>query len=485
MSERFEEWQAIRLYAEGQQPHTARHWNCLPAWDITSIERTPDGEIPHPDAVRAAANPAGDHPARDQRKFVFWNRHIDSRFHIEYPLASRATPRVQGRTIGDPDREWEAVVAHRDRYLAAAGLTLESPAADIARCLAESFAGYSHFKDKPLCTTFPGDARALEHPVEGLLHQSFCIGCAEAFATLADCAGLAARVLSMGGHVVAEVRVDGRWHLVDSIARHKATSELELYFDSSFVETILDPLGAHGRRMPDSFRDGLWRRPMPRIHLMGQSWLTCMTLHYTAQTARALYPEQAPWGIQSTDGRRLALVHRADGLFFPRVHRSVDDEPTRVRRAAAVPLRMPQEQPVTWDFLYHPFRPGERLRESIALSDLADCEGIEALFTFGASRTSDFSSAAGRGLRVRVGDFSTSLASLGAWPPDAPDATGNVQCRVMLPRAAFRAHAVNWIELIHDSRSLYYVPCVPAFMEPYVPPLWSETADRVNPPAAW
>jgi hypothetical protein len=207
-----------------------------------------------------------------------------------------------------------------------------------------------------------------------------------------------------------------------------------------------------------------------------------MTLHHSAQTAFALYPEQGPWGIQSSDGKRLPIVQRGDGFFHPRVHRTVDDEPTRIRRLAAVPQRIPQDEPVAWDFLYHPFRPGEKLRESIFLSNLEDCEGIEVSFPFGASRISDFSPSAGSALCVGVGRFSATLEQLGAWPPAPPDATGNGCSRVLLPREWFRPDAIQWIELSHQGGSLYYVPCVPAYMEPYVAPLWSKTEDRVNPP---
>jgi len=165
MGGRFEEWQAIRLYAEGPQARLGRHWNCVPAWDVTAIHREPDGEIARPDARRAQQGPAGERPGRDQRKYVYWNRHADPRFHIEYTHATRESPRPQGRTIGDTDREWDALIEHRDRYLRDAGLTLQSEPEAIARCLAETFGAGSYFKDKPLCPTFASDARALEHPI--------------------------------------------------------------------------------------------------------------------------------------------------------------------------------------------------------------------------------------------------------------------------------------------------------------------------------
>src|ERR1043166_8921556 len=106
-----DQWQPIRLFGCGLQHHTGREWSCVPAWDVTAIYREPDGEIVY----------------QGQRRFVFWNRHIDRRFHISHPHATKASPRVVGRTIGDAAREWDVLIEYRDRYLREAGLTLQSP----------------------------------------------------------------------------------------------------------------------------------------------------------------------------------------------------------------------------------------------------------------------------------------------------------------------------------------------------------------------
>jgi len=215
---------------------------------------------------------------------------------------------------------------------------------------------------------------------------------------------------------------------------------------------------------------------------MGGSWMTSMTLVYAAQSARALYPEASRLGVQTREPKRLPVVRRSAGFFYPRVHRSVDDAEARLRRRAALPMRTPREGELTRDFLYHRFRPGEKLRESVWLGGLDDCEGIEVVFSFGASQASDLSDPTGEGLIVRVGDWRRSLRSLGAWPPREPDEGGNAACVAVLPREVLAPDAVNWIELEQRTRTLLYVPCVPACMEPYVAPLWSETEDRHNPP---
>jgi len=318
--------------------------------------------------------------------------------------------------------------------------------------------------------------------VEGVLYQSFCAGCAMGYAALADACGLPTRVIGMPGHVVAESFAGGKWHMADSVGRHEKHKGLDLYFEGSYMDCILDPMGPHGKALDENMRKGLWKRPNPQFHLMGGQWLTSMTLNYAAQSAYALYPQERRWGVTTRDPKRLPVIVRSVGFFYPRVNRTFDDAPLRALRQAALPLRMEQKEAISHDFLYHPFRTGEKLRQSVWLGGLEDCEGIEALFNFGATRVSDFSEATGRGLFVRVGAWRRSLHDLGAWPPTGPDATGNVSCTVRLPVEAFRPDAVNWIELEQQSPALLYAPCVPACMEPYVAPLWSETEDVFGAP---
>lgn len=482
----FREWQPIRLYGQGVQPRTGKHWNCLPAWDVTAICAEADGEIPHPDHFRAA-NGQGDFPKRDEKKYVFWNRHVDRRFHIEYPHATKASPRAQGKTIRDTDREWDTLTEYRDRYLREAGLTLQSPPTEIARCLAETFAAVQ-FEKKPMCETFAENPRELMNAMEGLVHRSFCVGCAQAFAALADACGLPVRTVGCGGHRVAEVRLGGRWHLVDSVGRHPHNRGLDVFFRGSFMGTSLDAMGDWGESLSDNFRNGLWGRPNGQYHFPMGMWDTPCTLRFSTNNAFAIYPGAECLGITSLDGKRLPIIARSGGFYWPSVHGSCADDLQAVR-AAALPLPMFAE-PTFRDYLYHPFRPGEKLRQSIWLDDLDGIVEMELVFLFGASKASDFSERIGQQLTVKVGDFEKSLSDMGAWPPARPGADAvegplggqNFNVAVKLPPEVFAPNAVNWIELRQGSAALFYVPGLPAAMEPYIAPLWSETADRHNPP---
>ena len=442
-------WRPISISALGLQPHLAREWRCLPAWDVTAIHRGPDAEVPRPGAP-------------DQKKYAFYDRHLDRRFSIPYPHATRESPRFTGRAIGDALREWDALVETRDGYLEDAGLTPESPAADVARCLADTFKCDSYFKDKPMCDAFESDPRALDGPVEGLLYKSYCVGCAKAYVAMVDSLGLPARNIGCGAHWVAEVLVDGRWHLVDSVGRHDRYLGLAAYYESSFVETYLDPTGDHGEGLTDEYRDGLWKRPNPQFHFTGGTWAGPLTLRYGTSNAYALYPDASRRGIKSGDGKRLPMIARANGFYWPRVHTSDGPAARELReRTAPVPLA---EGDLARDYLYHELAPGQAVRQTVYVGATGDLEEIELVLTFALPDDAESNAALWRGLELTVNGERVALPPLDA-------SHGVVRVTVALARSLWRAESVNTLVLANGSAVATHVPCVPAVMEPYVPPL--------------
>lgn len=475
MPHHYEEWQPIRMFAEGLQPHTARHWNCEPAWNVAAVYAQADGAIAHP-TDKSRSMP------------VFWDRHLDNRFHIEYRNARKDVPRVQGRTIGDADREWDTLIEYRDRYLREAGLTLQSPAAKIARVMAETNRFEAHSL-RPQAATFPGSERQHLHVIEGVLHTSWCVGCTRGFMGLADACGLTVRGIGMPGHHVAEVLVDGKWRLADPAGRHHAGDPV--YFEGSYHDTMLDPAGDYGTPMSDKWREGFWNRPYGVFDFHGGQWDIPCEMRFAARSARALYPDNAKWGFKSPDGRRLPISVGTCGFIWPGVNSGADEEAFALLRRTAFPEPMPGTK-ISADFFYHAFQPGQRLRSSFYLGD-RDMQEIELTFSFAPSRMSDFGDAAGDQVMVKVGDFVSSLRKLGAWPPKAATeedpglpgaARGLLHSTVRLKRDAFRGDAVNWFELRHEGRGLYYMPCITSAMEPYIAPLWAETEDAFRPAVA-
>jgi len=475
----YREWQPIRIYAHGLQPHLAKGWRCLPAWDLMAVYAEPDEYLPYPEAARAVEEPPRDNPFVETGLPVFWNRHVDRRYHIEYPRVTKDTPRQTSLTVGDSDREWEMLLAHRDKVLAASGLTLDSPPEAVARCLADTFKWASPFyHTKPHCAVLEGrQTRQLNHPIEALLAQCYCVGCAHLFVALADACGLAARNVGLHGHHAAEVLVDGRWHYVENTCRHEANPDLEAFFPVSWMELTLHPERCLDCMPPKKAGD-YWGADNGDYCLMGGSWRSPLQLLFAADCACALYPELDRRGFKGLGegGRLMPITRRLQGfLWMDDVHGGEAEARRELRRRTApFPIENPSAHRT---FLYHPLRPGDRLRHSFWLDAVDDMERLEWTVPLAPEPHVEFTEAFGRQLVVRVGDWRSSLAEAGTWPPPLDETTGHRHCRVTVPRDALKPHAVNWVELHQESALTLHHPVTPAAMEPYIAPLWSETGE--------
>ena len=63
------------------------------------------------------------------------------------------------------------------------------------------------------------------------------------FDALADACGLAARTIGCVGHILAEVRIDGRWYKVDNACRHPwHTGQIDALFQSNFMQGFFNYL---------------------------------------------------------------------------------------------------------------------------------------------------------------------------------------------------------------------------------------------------
>lgn len=462
------DWQAVRLRGHGLQPHLANEYNCLPAWDVNAICPEPDEYIPYP----AAAEPPDDHPFFESGMPVFRDRHIDKRFHLEYPRVAKDTPRTISKTIGDADREWDILIEHRDRFLAAAGLSLESPAEDVARCLADAFKWASPFyHNKPNGALIDGQrTRQLHHPIEALLHQCYCVGCAHALVALADACGLAARNVGMHGHHAAEVRIDGQWRFVENSCRHERSVGLEALFPASWMELTLHP-ERFADCMPPAKAGGYWGADNGDYCLMGGSWRSPLQLLFAADCAYALYPELEHWGFKGLrDGCCMPLVSRLQGfIWMDEVDGGQTEERREMRRRTAP---FPMAEPAAHrTFVYHPFGPGDRLRQSFWLDALDGLRHVEVVIPLAPETHLQFDQRLGSQLALRLGDWGGPLAALGQWPPPLDETSGHRHCTVAVPVEALRADAVNWLELQNRSAVVMQHPFTPAAMAPYIAPL--------------
>ena len=460
------EWQPVRVHSTGLFPETDRFWCCNPAWDITAV---------YPEVDKTVSYPADADSDDIVRTEFFVNRHIDRRFHIEYNLAEPNRPRTSTPTVADSGKEWDIVIEHRDRYLKEAGLTLASHPAKIAKCLADSFLCDNHFKDKPMCTYYPDNPRALVHPIDGLRYKSFCVGCATAFNALAQSCGLFARNLGVGAHWVAEVLIDGKWCFVENTGRHEKNRGLGAFFNYSHMVMSSNPAMDFGVPVPEDYRKSLLKRVNPQYHnfILG-TWQDPATLRFSSSCAYALYPDADNWTIKAEAGCRLPLVRNAGGFYYPAIHASFAKEKIREIRSKACPEPLHDFDPKLnfRDYLYHPFEPGEKIRQSIWLdTSLSEIERIELVLTFGASRVSDFSKSTGDKLLLSVGNTTMPLTDIATWPPHDSGGGAPLQVKLSLKPQLFKADSVNWLVLENCSDSLFHLPFVPNAMEPYISPL--------------
>lgn len=178
-----------------------------------------------------------DDTARGGRLGLLMDRHIDPT--VELPRGVFVTRETPGEDVrrdgpylslamrapdegGDPPggelyqaeaadsnhaREWDFVMEHARKALAAAGVP--ETTSDVEKV--EVFAEYAmNFKKGPTYHSF--------HPVDVLLHSSYCTGAANVFAALCCVEGIPTRQLCISNHTMNEVYVDGRWHFVDNHA---------------------------------------------------------------------------------------------------------------------------------------------------------------------------------------------------------------------------------------------------------------------------
>ena len=101
--------------------------------------------------------------------------------------------------------EWEFLQEHVVRALALAGVRDEAVETDKVRALAD-YAAQS--EDTLVYPSF--------HPVDVLLHSSYCSGLANLFFALANVSGLVCRSINIANHSVVEVLIKGQWHFVDN-----------------------------------------------------------------------------------------------------------------------------------------------------------------------------------------------------------------------------------------------------------------------------
>jgi len=102
-------------------------------------------------------------------------------------------------------REWDFLVEHAAAALADAGVADDASDADKVA----AFGDYAmRVKTPPVYGSF--------HPVDVLLHGSYCTGAANVQCALAVVSGIPARTIAISNHTMVEFFVEGRWRFCDN-----------------------------------------------------------------------------------------------------------------------------------------------------------------------------------------------------------------------------------------------------------------------------
>ena len=124
------------------------------------------------------------------------------------------TGRPHGGELYDPDaretphaREWDFLCEHAAAALEEFGVGSGADDADKAHAFAE-YAMKS--KKPPTYGSF--------HPVDVLLHSSYCTGAANVLSALASVEGIPNRHCCISNHTMTELFLEGRWHFADNHA---------------------------------------------------------------------------------------------------------------------------------------------------------------------------------------------------------------------------------------------------------------------------
>jgi len=290
-----------------------------------------------------------DESARDGELGLFVGRHVNP--HTELPcgvFVTRETPGEDVRRHGpylslalqppDPDgepvggelynpdaqepphaQEWDFLMEHAEKALSEAGVGTDAPAADKVR----AFARYGvKFKTSPTYASF--------HPVDVLLHSTYCTGAANVQAALANVHGIPARHACISNHTMTEVYVDGRWHFVDNHVDSEPFMPGSDYVDVTLNYGRYDEL-TERQKSYLSHRRCWARSPWHYSGMLNWHWAWGMGRNRGIRTdvmdgygvgvpcdphhAAALYPERDRYPFPAWDGKpEITLTEKASWL---------------------------------------------------------------------------------------------------------------------------------------------------------------------------
>jgi len=129
-----------------------------------------------------------------------------------------------GRTVHQ--RDWDFLVRTRNRIWAQSGIKPSDPTLKKLKALAD------YIRERQFLSHWSYSV----HPVDYLLHATYCTGRANAMMGLATTMGLHVRSLNHAHHSMCEVLVDGKWYFIENASQRPFTVA-----DGNFMELTAMP----------------------------------------------------------------------------------------------------------------------------------------------------------------------------------------------------------------------------------------------------
>lgn len=232
-------------------------------------------------------------------------------YHVIRPdLPARQETSV---ALQDQQRDWDFLARHRDLVFDNKRIQMADSVWDKVHALAEDIWMFRREIQKPGGNDF-SKSTPWSHPVDCLIYGSWCLGGAYALMGLCATMGIPARELSIFGHSIAEVWIDGRWCFVDSIGRFPKEGGTNMLRES-FGQVRLDPFNPAYPFCPEQ-RETYWETDiLSTMYPDNGLWLQqCRRTYFVPQTALAFYPGWTDPRFKSHHPDRLDLVWGRKGF---------------------------------------------------------------------------------------------------------------------------------------------------------------------------
>lgn len=276
-----------------------------PAIHVEEIRTTPGDEI----AGHGNPKTTVHQPDAGPKRYAHRSLHVCPHTWIPDRIITRDEPARQETSVvlQDQQRDWDFIERHRDLVFDNRQIRMDDAPWDKVHALAEDIWTFRRVIQKPGGNDFSRSC-PWSHPVDSLIYGSWCLGAAYAIVALCATLGYRAREIAIRGHSQAEVHVNGRWRLIESISRFPENGGENMVADG-FAQIRLDPFSDR-YTFADEQRETYWETDRLSFSAPDNGlWLQqCRNTFFTPRTAAALYPDWTEPRFKSHHADRYDLV---------------------------------------------------------------------------------------------------------------------------------------------------------------------------------